>query len=219
MSVIRFEKTTDIAIMPRRATKGSVGYDFFTFKDIEIHPYMTVIVNTGIRCFFPDSYWLGIYGRSSFAIKGLINPLGVGVIDSDYYGTGNDIRIVLFNNSSQTVNISKGEAIGQGIFHRATTIGDTVDEERTGGFGSTDSTEQDSNTILFKGELLEYRRAKLFIHEKCFSGVIIPTPDGSITHTFISDEEYPKFHSGDDNNYSNRCWWVNIHRDENLTIE
>ena len=35
--------------LPRRATKGSAGYDFYTRIDLKIAPQETVLIPTGIR--------------------------------------------------------------------------------------------------------------------------------------------------------------------------
>ena len=137
MSSIKWH-TEDDRLLPVRATKNSVGYDFVSPEDYEIKPGVTIATDSGVSCEFSDDLWLGIYGRSSFVRKGLMNPLGVGIIDSDYHATGNNIGIMLKNVSDETVTIAKGDAIAQGIFHKVITAGDEVTTERVGGFGSTD---------------------------------------------------------------------------------
>lgn len=137
MSSIKWH-TEDERLLPVRATKNSVGYDFKAPNKITIAPKETVIIDSLVSCDFSNDLWLGIYGRSSFIKKGLTNPLGVGVIDSDYFATGNTIKIAIYNNSDEVVEIKKGDAIAQGIFHKVITAGDEVTTERVGGFGSTD---------------------------------------------------------------------------------
>lgn len=129
--------TKDDRLLPVRATKNSVGYDFKAPNTVTIAPKETVIIDSLVSCDFSNDLWLGIYGRSSFAQKRLINPLGVGVIDSDYFATGNTIKIALFNIGYEEITIKKGEAIAQGIFHSVNIGDDIVTTERIGGFGST----------------------------------------------------------------------------------
>lgn len=133
--------TEDERLLPVRATKNSVGYDFKAPNTVTIAPKETVIINSLVSCDFSSDLWLGIYGRSSFAQKRLINPLGVGVIDSDYFATGNTIKIALLNIGYEEITIKKGEAIAQGIFHSVNIGDDIVTTERIGGFGSTDTKE------------------------------------------------------------------------------
>ena len=140
MSYIKWH-TKDDRLLPVRATKNSVGYDFKAPNTVTIAPKETVIIDSLVSCDFSSDLWLGIYGRSSFAQKRLINPLGVGVIDSDYFATGNTIKIVLFNIGYEEITIKKGEAIAQGIFHSVNIGDDIVTTERIGGFGSTDTKE------------------------------------------------------------------------------
>ena len=78
MSYIKWH-TKDERLLPERATKNSVGYDFKAPNTVTIAPKETVIIDSLVACDFSSDLWLGIYGRSSFAQKRLINPLGVGV--------------------------------------------------------------------------------------------------------------------------------------------
>lgn len=136
--MIQFEKLNDKGILPVRATEQSVGYDFSSPETLTLQPNERVVVSTYVKCSFPPNLWLGIYGRSSFIKKGLVNPLGVGVVDADYYNTGLSIGIPLWNVTDKPITIQKGDAIGQGIFHPVILGEDVVTTKRTGGFGSTD---------------------------------------------------------------------------------
>lgn len=129
--------------LPKRATKGSAGYDFYTPFDIELKPNDTIIVPTGIRCKMNEDYVLMIFPRSSLGFKYRLNlDNTVGIIDSDYYNALNEghIMIKVTNNSleNKTLILQKGDAFAQGIF---VTYGITCDDEtneiRVGGFGST----------------------------------------------------------------------------------
>ena len=55
--------------LPKRATVGSAGYDFFVPIDLNIVPLTTVKVPTGIRCKMKRRYVLQIYPRSSLGFK------------------------------------------------------------------------------------------------------------------------------------------------------
>ena len=139
----KFEKIReDDAIIPIRSTKGSGGYDFFANADITIYPHCIELVPTGIKAQFESDEVLQLYNRSSNPIKrGLMLANGVGIVDSDYYGNPNndgEIMFAFYNFLDLTVQIKKGEKIGQGVFMKYLIIDDDVtDGERTGGFGST----------------------------------------------------------------------------------
>ena len=47
--------------MPKRATTGSAGYDFFTPCDITLAPGETVKIPTGIRVWIDDGWVLKLY--------------------------------------------------------------------------------------------------------------------------------------------------------------
>lgn len=189
MSSIKWH-TEDERLLPVRATKNSVGYDFVSPDDYAIEPGKLIIIDSGVSCEFSDDLWLGIYGRSSFVRKGLINRLGVGIIDSDYHATGNNISIVLKNVTSHVIMINKGDAIAQGIFHKVITAGDGVTTERVGGFGSTDIKDEYPLTVEIYGKKYKAKYAKSLPHS-LFGILVYGTVDDII---FISKDEDIRLH-------------------------
>lgn len=130
--------------LPKRATSGSAGYDFFAPSDIELKAGETVKVPTGIRVKMEDGWFLSIYPRSGLGFKFRLQlDNTVGIIDKDYYDSDNEghIMIKLTNDSKEgkTVNIAAGAGFAQGIFTEfGITVDDDADGARNGGFGSTD---------------------------------------------------------------------------------
>lgn len=201
MSIV-FEKVSTHAddenvVIPTRATKGSVGYDFVAPVGVSLKPNESVAINTGIKAKFPSTLWLGIYNRSSNIKKNLMNYLGVGVIDSDYYDTDEGIHITLMNTGTEDVIIRKGDAIAQGIFHHVITTGDEVTTVRTGGFGSTD-------VHKYHG-----RRASLNMFEEIILGTIYANKNFT-DYTFVADEANDILHGGKDSEHSKEdcCWYI-----------
>ena len=182
--------TEDDRLLPVRATKNSVGYDFVSPDDYEIKPGVTIAIDSGVSCEFSDDLWLGIYGRSSFVRKGLMNPLGVGIIDADYHATGNNIGIMLKNVSDEPITIAKGDAIAQGIFHKVITAGDEVTTERVGGFGSTDVIDEYPLTVEIYGKKYKAKYAKSLPHS--LFGILVYGTVGDII--FISKDEDGRLH-------------------------
>jgi len=130
-------------VLPRRATAGSAGYDFYSPVGFELRTSEMINIPTGIRCRMDEGYMLGIYPRSGLGFKYRLQLNNtVGIIDSDYYHSSNEghIFIKLTNDSKdgRTVAIGEGMAFAQGIFlEYGITVDDVADKERDGGFGST----------------------------------------------------------------------------------
>lgn len=129
--------------LPKRATSGSAGYDFFAPVDLKLEPGETVKVPTGIRVWMEPEWVLKCYPRSGLGFKFRLQLNNtVGIIDSDYYYSDNEGHIFskLTNdtNEGKTVQIQAGDGFMQGIFvEYGITLDDDVTEVRNGGFGST----------------------------------------------------------------------------------
>ena len=128
--------------LPRRATSGSAGYDFFAVRDIELAPGETIKMPTGIRVKIDEGWVLKIYPRSSLGFKYRLTLNNtVGIIDSDYYYAENEghIFIKMTNCGDKEIVLEKGKAFAQGVFvEYGITYDDDCDGIRVGGFGSTD---------------------------------------------------------------------------------
>ena len=132
---------SDIAL-PKRATAGSAGYDFFAPEEIILLPGQTAKIATGVRVKIDEGWVLKLYPRSSLGFKYRLTLNNtVGIIDSDYFFADNEghIFIKMTNCGDSPLTVEKGKAFAQGIFVE---YGVTVDDDacalRTGGFGSTD---------------------------------------------------------------------------------
>ena len=129
--------------LPKRATSGSAGYDFYAPFDITLEPGETAKIPTGIRAKMENGWVLMIFPRSGFGFKyRLMLDNTVGVIDSDYYYSDNEGHIMIkFTNASNTgltISLKAGDAFAQGIFTEyGITFDDDCTEVRNGGFGST----------------------------------------------------------------------------------
>ena len=131
-------------ILPRRATSGSAGYDFYAPSDFELKCGETIRIPTGIRARIDEGWVLMLYPRSGLGFKYRLQlDNTVGVIDADYYGAKNEghifIKMTHDGRNGKALSIRKGEAFAQGIFMPfGITVDDEADGVRIGGFGSTD---------------------------------------------------------------------------------
>lgn len=134
----------DAIKLPKRATTGSAGYDFFAPYDIEILPRQTALIPTGIRVILDDDKFLAIYPRSGLGFKYKMQLWNtIPVIDADYSGSDNEGHVwVKFYNDSpdgKTIKIKAGEAMCQGVIQQFfKTEDDNTDGVRNGGWGSSD---------------------------------------------------------------------------------
>lgn len=136
-------KIYDNIKLPKRATAGSAGYDFFAPTDIILNPGETVKIPTGIRAEMAPDWVLKLYPRSGLGFKYRLQLNNtVGIIDSDYFHSDNEghifAKITNDSNEGKTVNITAGTGFMQGIFlEYGITEDDDVTDIRNGGFGST----------------------------------------------------------------------------------
>ena len=77
-----WEQVYESIKLPRRATSGSAGYDFFTTHDLELAPGETIKIPTGIRAWMEEGWVLKIYPRSGLGFKFRLQLNNtVGIID------------------------------------------------------------------------------------------------------------------------------------------
>lgn len=129
--------------MPKRATTGSAGYDFFTPIPFSLEPNHTIKIPTGIRCIMEYEWVLKLYPRSGLGFKYRLQLDNlVGIVDSDYYYSDNEghifAKITNDGKEDKVVHLKEGDGFIQGIFLQyGITVDDEADGVRNGGFGST----------------------------------------------------------------------------------
>ncbi|MEO8680036.1 MAG: dUTP diphosphatase [Vicinamibacterales bacterium] len=136
-------KRLDPAIgLPEPATGGAAGFDLASSVDLEIPAHQIRLVGTGLVIAVPNGHFLGIFARSSTPLKkGLMVANGVGVVDADYCGPADEIKIQLLNFTDAPVHIKRGDRLAQGIVLPTPLVQWEEVEEviapTRGGFGST----------------------------------------------------------------------------------
>lgn len=137
------KKIYDEIKLPKRATSGSAGYDFYSTIDFKLNPGETITIPTGIRAKIVDGWVLCLFPRSGLGFKFRLQLNNtVGIIDSDYYNSDNEghifIKLTNDTNMDKTVSLSRGDGFVQGLFMPfGITEDDSADGVRNGGFGST----------------------------------------------------------------------------------
>jgi dUTP pyrophosphatase len=139
---VRIRRLDSDLPLPEYASPGAVGFDLYSRDDVLIESGEVALLPTGIAIATPPGYMLLVTSRSSTPRrKGLSVPHGVGVIDQDYCGDGDEILCQVYNFTDQVVEVRRGERIAQGIFVRVDRaewdeVGSMSAPSR-GGFGST----------------------------------------------------------------------------------
>ena len=136
-----FGSDTNEIPLPKRATVGSAGYDFYTPEKIILAPGESVSVNTGIRAKIKNGWVLFVLPKSGLGCKYRLTLNNtVGVIDSDYFYSDNEGHIIvkLTNCGGKPLSIEQYAPFCQGVFLPfGITESDIADGIRNGGFGST----------------------------------------------------------------------------------
>ena len=130
--------------LPTRSTPGSAGYDISSAIDTALSSGTMTLIPTGLKAYMQPDEYLGLHIRSSLAVKsGLRLANGQGIIDSDYYNNPDNeghILLAVCNGGPDTVVVTKGMRLAQGIFYKyLLTDQDHLEkkESRRGGIGST----------------------------------------------------------------------------------
>ena len=138
-TALNYEKLSDRAKAPKRATPGSIGLDLFTPTDVFIPAKQQVLIPTDLILVPTQGYYIRIASKSGLAFKYGLTIEG-GVIDPDYRG---NVGVLLRNNSDIGHTLEEGKAIAQVIMEKAA-MPEVVEmkiardtQRGAGGFGST----------------------------------------------------------------------------------
>ncbi len=128
--------------LPVYETAGSVGFDILAREDVTIASKSIGLIPGNIIVEVPANYMLVVASRSSTPKKkGLLTPHGIGIIDHDYCGPTDEIKIQVYNFLDEEVVIQRGEKIAQGVFVHIDKFEweetETMNKPSRGGFGST----------------------------------------------------------------------------------
>jgi dUTP pyrophosphatase len=143
MLPVRIRRLHPSVPLPAYQTEGAAGFDLAASEDVLVPPSSIALVPTGLVIEVPDGHFLGIFARSSTPLKrGLMVANGVGVIDRDYCGAADEIKIQVLNVTAQAVQVRRGDRLAQGLCLPVTHVAwqesdDDLREGSRGGFGAT----------------------------------------------------------------------------------
>ncbi len=142
MTTVRIKRLSSSVSLPRYESEGAAAFDLAAATDVTIPPGQVVLVATGLVIEVPRGMFLGIFARSSTPVKrGLMVANGVGIVDPDYCGPEDEVKIAVLNFTTNPVLVRAGDRIAQGVLLPATRVSwqeiDAVGTDSRGGFGST----------------------------------------------------------------------------------
>jgi dUTP pyrophosphatase len=140
---IRIARKDSSLPLPEYKTGGAVAFDLASREEVIIPARACGMAPANIVIEIPEGYMLLIAARSSLHKRGLMLANNVGILDQDYHGPEDEIRIALYNFTDAPVLIPRGDRIAQGMIvpiEKATwqeTPIEMMGEKSRGGFGST----------------------------------------------------------------------------------
>ena len=138
---VKVTRLNPLVPLPVYATAGSAAFDLAAAETTDVPAGQIRLIGTGLVIAVPPGHFLAVLARSSTPLKrGLVVANGVGVIDSDYCGPHDEIKVQVLNVTSETVTVASGDRIAQAIVLPAPRVefeeADATAPSR-GGFGST----------------------------------------------------------------------------------
>jgi dUTP pyrophosphatase len=139
---VRIHRLNASATLPAYGTAGAAGFDLAARDDQTIAPGEVTLVPTGLVIQVPAGHFLGIFARSSTPLKrGLMVANGVGIVDADYCGPDDEIKIEVLNFTTSPVTVRRGDRLAQGVILPFARVeweeAGSPTEPTRGGFGAT----------------------------------------------------------------------------------
>ena len=139
---VRIKRVDTDLPLPAYQSDGAAGFDLYCRVQTTIGPGEVALLPANVVVATPPGYMLLVAARSSTPRrKGLSVPHGIGVIDQDYSGDGDEIHVQVYNFTNRPVIVERGERIAQAVFVRVDRATwqevDTMEAPTRGGFGST----------------------------------------------------------------------------------
>ena len=117
MAKVKFKRIDNTLEVPVFKTKGAVGIDLVAREDTVIPSQEIRLIPLNVVVATPKGYGLFLMSRSSTPMKkGIMVANGVGLIDQDYCGEDDEIKLQVLNFTKKSVKVERGERIAQAVF-------------------------------------------------------------------------------------------------------
>jgi dUTP pyrophosphatase len=113
---LRIRRLSPDVQLPAYGTPGAAAFDLAASCDVDVPAHEVRLVPTGLVIEVPAGYFLAVLARSSTPLRrGLMVANGVGVVDSDYCGPADEVRIQVINVTDAPVHVARGDRLAQGM--------------------------------------------------------------------------------------------------------
>src|SRR6476659_7129595 len=110
MTLVRIKRLFPSVSLPRYESDGAAAFDLAAAAEMIVEPGRVALVPTGLVIEVPTGMFLAIFARSSTPLKrGLMVANGVGIVDSDYCGPTDEIKVAVLNFTATPVQVSAGD--------------------------------------------------------------------------------------------------------------
>lgn len=142
MAKLNFKKIEKDLPSPEYKTEGSIGFDLVARVETVVPSFEVKLIPLNVVVKIPKGYGLFLLPRSSTPLKKqLLIPNGVGVIDQDYSGEEDELKLQVLNFSKESVTVERGERIAQCVIVKIdqSELSEVqkMSGKSRGGFGST----------------------------------------------------------------------------------
>ena len=110
---VGYEMLDEDVKSPSYAYETDSGFDLFSTIDTVLKPLERALIPTGLKIDIPENYEVQVRSKSGLAFtRGLMVLNSPGTVDQGYTG---EIKVILFNASSEENKIEKGTKIAQAV--------------------------------------------------------------------------------------------------------
>lgn len=138
---VRFTRLHPNAWIPEYKTSGALGFDIGILEAVIVPAHGDAFARTGLGFGLPDGHGLFIFPRSSiFKKQRLMLANSVGVIDPDFSGAEDELKLHFYNPTDTDITLEAGQRLVQGVILPvviAELFEGAADVASRGGFGST----------------------------------------------------------------------------------
>jgi len=110
---LHYVRMTEDTVHPKYAYPTDSGFDLHSIEEVTIPSLGRALVGTGLKIDIIENYEIQIRPKSGLALKLGLTVLNTpGTVDQGYNG---EIKVIVFNASSEVIKIEKGMKIAQAV--------------------------------------------------------------------------------------------------------
>lgn len=113
---VKIKKIVQDLPLPKTHTDRAAAFDLYTRETTTVPARSIAYVPLNNVIATPDGYFLMLAARSGLHKRGLMLANGIGIIDPDFAGDGDELKGVVYNFTDADVTVEKGDRLIQGCF-------------------------------------------------------------------------------------------------------